>query len=318
MNRRHAFTLVELLVVIAIIGILVALLLPAVQSAREAARRIQCRNNIKQLSLAMHNYHGALNEFPLGAVTWQNDSTAGRGNGQWYDDHGWYTQIFPYIEQQALADRTNFKLSISDAANDPVRRVKIAGFGCPSDGMKQNEWQSNTWGRVRGNYVVNWGNTNYGQTDKNGVKFLGAPFSYRRSANFGEIRDGSSNTLMFAECITNNVAGAPWGGPISEVQISIGGQTFNSFLPPNSKACDDIVRICPQGTGELNGIPCCNLIGGPGETVLQSFAARSKHNGGVHASRCDGSVSFYSDSIDLNLWRAMSTSQGMESFSDVN
>jgi prepilin-type N-terminal cleavage/methylation domain-containing protein len=305
---RRAFTLVELLVVIAIIGILVALLLPAVQSAREAARRMQCRNHLKQLALAMHNYHGARNELPPGALTWAPDPLR-PGTGAWYDDHGWYTQIGPYIEQQAWTDSINFKVSFSDAANDAPRRFKISIYGCPSDGLKQNEWQSNTWARIRGNYVVNWGNTNYGQSDKGSEKFGGGPFSYRRSSDFGAIRDGLSNTLLMAEIITITVPSPAWGGPLSDFTTSLGGQTFNGWLTPNSKACDDVARLC-AAPEYLNGISCCNPVGS--DSLLQSFAARSKHPGGVHAARADGSVHYFTDSVSQSVWRALSTSQGGE------
>lgn len=319
MNRRTAFTLVELLVVIAIIGILVALLLPAVQQAREAARRMQCRNHLKQWALAMHNYHDAFSMLPPGALRFPGDPVR-PGPGDWYDDHSWLTQIGPQIEQQAWYDMIDFKISICHADNDAARRHKIAILGCPSDGLKQNEWQSNTWARVRGNYAVNWGNTNYGQIDKAGIKFLGAPFGPRKSAGFGEIQDGLSQTLLMAEVIANNKTGTDWGGPIGEQIISCGGQAFMGYLTPNAKACDEAARVCPTGPSELNGISCCVVIGGAdtNSKYNQSFAARSKHGSGVHAARADGSVHFVNDSIHVDVWRAMSTSRGREVYSDTN
>ena len=148
---QRGFTLVELLVVIAIIGILVSLLLPAVQSAREAARRMQCSNNLKQLGLAMLNYETAHNGFPPAAISWDTAEYTGRGPGDWYDDHGWYTQIGPYIEQQAWSDKIDFEVSYSHANNDAMRRVKLALHRCPSDiDLQENEWPSVTWARIRG------------------------------------------------------------------------------------------------------------------------------------------------------------------------
>lgn len=311
MNRRASsgFTLVELLVVIAIIGVLVALLLPAVQQAREAARRMQCKNNLKQLGLAMHNYHDTHRELPPAAISWEGDPNR-PGTGSWYDDHGWYSQILAQIEQGNVANQIDYKVKFSDAVNQAARKAKIALFGCPSDGLKQNEWASTTWSRLRGNYAVNFGNTNYEQGTKSGVTFGGAPFSYRRSANFGEVPDGLSNTLMMGEILTTTSTG--WGGPLAEIQTALGGQTFNGWLTPNSSAFDDVARHCPP-KAELNGMPGCTQIGTDTASMLkQSFALRSHHSGGVNAVLCDGSVQFYSDNINLATWRALSTARGGE------
>lgn len=306
--RRGAFTLIELLVVIAIIAVLIALLLPAVQQAREAARRTQCKNQLKQLGLAMHNYHDTSLQLPPGTVKWNGDPGRTGPTSSYYDDHGWYSQIGPYIDQAPWYNTINFSAQMSDVSNDAARRAKISLYGCPSDGMKNNEWGSNTWARWRGNYVVNWGNTNYGQTASGAVNFGGAPFSYRGSSNFAGITDGSSNTLMMGEIIASTVSPG-WGGPISEIQIATGGQAFMAWLTPNSSACDQAWRLCP-GAGDLNGISCCNLAS---NDVSQYFSARSKHVGGAHVVMCDGAVRFVSNNIDLNVWRNLSTSKGGES-----
>ena len=142
----RGFTLVELLVVITIIGILVSLLLPAVQGAREAARRVQCENNLKQLALGMHSYHTAHLVLPPGALTWVGEYVGKRqGPGEWYDDHGWYSQIGAQIDQINWFQLINFKISFSDPANDPPRRLMMSVFSCPDDGLRRNEWDSNTW-----------------------------------------------------------------------------------------------------------------------------------------------------------------------------
>jgi prepilin-type N-terminal cleavage/methylation domain-containing protein len=308
---RRAFTLVELLVVITIIGILISLLLPAVQAAREAARRLQCSNNLKQLALAMNGYHEKLRQLPPGAITWTNDPV--RGVGGWYDDHGWYSQIGPFIEQLPWYQSINFKTSFSDPSNLAPRQAMIALYACPDDSLKQNEWLSDTWARVRGNYVVNFGNTNYGQTSKAGVNFLGAPFSYHRSARFDDIKDGLSNTLIMSEVITvgdvGSQVGGAWGGPISDFSTSLGGQTFEAWLTPNSPVPDDVARACPP-VSAYNGMPGCNLIGN--DSTLQSLNARSHHVGGVTVAFCDGSVHFIGDWIDLVTWRALATTNGRE------
>ncbi len=312
--RNNGFTLVELLVVIAIIGILIALLLPAVQGARESARRIQCANNEKQLGLAMLSYVAAYNEFPPGARTWIGDPYG--GPGAWYDDHGWYSHLGPYIGEQSWHDSIDFDVSFSHTNNDKPRRIMLSIFACPSDGLRKNEWDSPTWARVRFNYVVNFGNTNYEQAERAGVQFGGAPFSYRKSSTIKEIKDGTSNTLMMSEILTvlelSSDGSGAWGGPLSDASTSLGGQTFEAWLPPNSPVGDDVARlIVAPDIYAANGIPVPTIAS---HTKNQSFASRSHHQGGVYSVLCDGSVHFFSDTIDLQIWRALSTSQGSEPF----
>jgi prepilin-type N-terminal cleavage/methylation domain-containing protein len=315
LSRRRGFTLIELLVVIAIIGVLIAILLPAVQAAREAARLLQCQNKLRQLALAMHNYHEAKEQLPFGARTWPNGPYSGPGMA--YDDHGWYTQIAGFIGDDGWYDMIDYSVSFSDARNDNARRRKMSLFACPADsGLKQNEWQSETWARLRGNYVVNFGNTNYGQRTKGGIPFGGAPFGPIRSSSFGEIRDGSSSTLMMSECLTLSYEGPAWGGTVSDFSTSLGGQTFEAWLPPNSPAGDELCRVDINNetfAEYRNGMPPCVYLGSSGSlTADQTFAARSHHSGGVNASLCDSGVKFFSEKIDLSIWRALSTSRGDE------
>jgi prepilin-type N-terminal cleavage/methylation domain-containing protein len=311
--KRHAFTLVELLVVIAIIGILVALLLPAVQSAREAARRMQCTNNVKQLALGMHVYHERSGAFPQGAMQGPGDVNSGRtpfDPNRWYDDFSWLAHVGPCIEQQNWYNLFDFKLSVSHANNEQGRRQLIAVFGCPSDGLVKNEWTASQWCRVRSNYVVNWGNTGFMQKDHSGLIFGGAPFTFRTSMTIADLRDGTSNTLFVSETLTPK--GAGWEGPPGETIISTGGHSFDAFVGPNAATPDEVARQCPNpGTkgqtrcvvngSDMNNLPATN-----------HSAARSNHPGGVVAGHGDGSVRFYNDSIDLNLWRALSTGKGGE------
>ena len=216
----------------------------------------------------MHSYHSAMREFPPGAKSWAGDPYNGPGN--WYDNHGWYSYIVGYIEANDVLKMMNLKISYSDAQNEQSRRAKNPLFACPSDGGRefQNEWMAPAdyanWAQLRGNYVVNWGNTNYAQVTKGGVKFLGAPFMPHHSLSLGKIPDGSSHTLMMSEILVFRYEGWLWGGPMSDFQTALGGQTFNGWLPPNSKSPDDICRIDYSQSpwcDYLNGIPMPNFTG---------------------------------------------------------
>jgi prepilin-type N-terminal cleavage/methylation domain-containing protein len=312
-DGKLGFTLVELLVVIAIIGVLVALLLPAVQSAREAARRTQCVNHLKQLALGMLNFESAYGGFPAAALSWDESDYAGRGPGTWYDDHGWYSQMGPFIEEQAWFDRINFDVSFSNAANDQARRQFVSLFACPSDiGLQRNEWESATWARIRGNYVVNFGNTNYGQVEIADVPFGGAPFTYVQRTGLKKITDGLSNTLMLSEIkvLPELESQSAWGGPYSDFSTALGGQVFTAWLPPNSSVGDEIARLIVAPEVYLsNQIPVPRR---KDPSKLQTFAARSHHPGGVHGSLCDGSVQFFAESIDLEAWRALATASNAD------
>jgi prepilin-type N-terminal cleavage/methylation domain-containing protein len=352
-SRRpsRGFTLVELLVVIAIIGVLVALLLPAIQAAREAARRTQCVNNLRQLSLAMLNYDSAKKGLPPMAKWWWNlgDAPGGYtgGPGGWYDDHGWYVPLMPYIEQTQLTQIGNPRASLSADVNRPVRTAFIPMHACPSDiGLQRNEWGSATWARVRSNYVVNAGNTTYGgrsvgvplpgTTTPAGVRFLGAPFKPIKTTDLGEITDGTANTLMMSEIwVLPETAG--WGGPYSDAQTALGGQIFTGWWTPNAGVGDCLARTAvtaeneaafraaglfwpPRGAGGCPGaawaaVQPLTLEYNQGNATLtkdQVIIARSRHVGGVNASRCDASVKFYNDSVDPIAWNAISSAAGDE------
>lgn len=324
-DRRHSshrlgMTLVELLVVVAIVAVLLAVLIPAVQSARASARRVSCGNNMKQIALGLLAYETSNGRLPPMAVRWENtDSWMGsstRSNlvsaNRWFNDHGWYTLIGAHVEQMAWHSSIVFEKSFSDEANLEPRKVKIPLFGCPDDGLKENEWSHRNWARVRGNYVVNAGNTDYGQATKSGVEFGGAPFAPRAGVQLAVIRDGLSNTLLASETITT-LSSEWWGGPISDFSISLGGQTFTGWLCPNSPTPDESIRECPQPS-QYNGIPGCTLTFPNEENTKRGvFGARSKHPGGVTVSMCDGSVRFVDDSVNLlGVWRPMTTARGRE------
>jgi prepilin-type N-terminal cleavage/methylation domain-containing protein/prepilin-type processing-associated H-X9-DG protein len=319
-HPRRGFTLIELLVVIAIIAVLIALLLPAVQAAREAARRSQCINNLKQLGLAMQNYHDVLGTFaPGGRTPFGATAPPGGCTANWYDDMSWYFNILPFYEQTSIFGATNFNVIISSPANMTARSMRVNTMSCPSTGSDTDESGVACWSRVRGNYAVNFGNTDFGQDSpyldpftNTTLIFGNAPFSLGKSYGIVDLTDGSSNTMMWGEVISPTDSPG-WDGPIAETQIAIGGQTFESIYPPNAKYPDLVVRQCP--TTNLNGIYGCTVIGQTGAEKSQVFITKSKHPGGVNVGMCDGSVRFIKNTISVSVFRAISTSKGNEQIS---
>ncbi|UUO07733.1 DUF1559 domain-containing protein [Blastopirellula sp. J2-11] len=316
--RRYGFTLVELLVVIAIIGVLIALLLPAVQQAREAARRTQCNNKLKQFGLAMHNYHDTFTALPpgsriKGALPGNSLTPEHSAGGAWVDDQSWCQPILPFIEQAALFDIIDQNVSWMNNqsganTNEAPRRVRVEAFECPTAGMKLVYDDTPQFVRWKGNYTVNFGNTNYGQQTKDSETFKGAPFTQGVYLRFRDLKDGLSGTMLMSESLA--VEGDPIHG---EFTRGTGGQGFTSWLSPNASACDEITRqAAPTSEQDTIGF-CTTLLSGDWTNVhKQVVAARSQHPGGVQAAHCDGSVRFVSETIDLAIWRASSTAHGHE------
>lgn len=287
MSRRPlGFTLVELLVVIAIIGVLVALLLPAVQQAREAARRIQCSNNLKQLGLAMHNYHDTFQQFPYAQY---NDV---RGNRSHPNRGTWYPTMLPFVEQVALYDRlkpffgTN---AAPDWATLEIRSTIVEGMVCPSD---PNGGKQGIQG-LQGNYVVSAGSTDFagGGTNLNGIFYV-------RSANdFADITDGTSNTLLFGEVLQSpavltgserDLTANYFNGYDMEI-------AFSSYQGPNTTAPDVAYG---GGCGSIPHSPCVDDSGQTSVTY-----ARSMHPGGVQFTLADASVRFIAETVNITTYR---------------
>jgi prepilin-type N-terminal cleavage/methylation domain-containing protein/prepilin-type processing-associated H-X9-DG protein len=288
-RQSRAFTLVELLVVIAIIATLIGLLLPAVQSAREAARRSSCSNNLKQLGLAAHNYHSAKGKLPPGNQSFLNMNNATVKSPM-------VAFLLPFIEEGGRAALYDFRKSWQTQLS--VVGQVLPSYQCPSDTSRVMNSAQAAGGDRKGSYGVNWGKISYG-TQFNDVSAK-APFGPGYGAKFAEITDGTSKTLMLMEMIQ---APSDAGQPVdrrARIWNATGG-TFqvSTKLTPNSK--DDDVSVCADRPE--TGLPCSN----GGRESSYSLASRSRHPGGVSAAMCDGSVRFVNESIDLPTWKAASS-----------
>jgi prepilin-type N-terminal cleavage/methylation domain-containing protein len=328
---RLGFTLVELLVVIAIIGILVALLLPAIQAARAAARRSACANSIRQVALGALNFESTFKALPKGG---EREVGKGRNGFAWYDDYTWATFILPYLEEGHAY--TGFDLSKPFIGNhhETARNFYVSVYSCPSDppGEVVNQPgggapNTNPFNRYYYNYVVNVGNTGTGQSPvvvlpgRVRVEFGEAPYTFGRRVKLAEITDGTSHTIGFSEIIkAKSPAGigndnGGWFGSIGDIMISRGAHTFSTLYPPNTGIPDVIEGPCPTDEGivcDNNSHPNHADIGATIPSDINR-SARSFHAGGVFASKVDGSVDFFSDDIDVEVWRAFGTSAGNES-----
>jgi prepilin-type N-terminal cleavage/methylation domain-containing protein/prepilin-type processing-associated H-X9-DG protein len=319
MSLRHrGFTLIELLVVIAIIAVLIALLLPAVQSARQAAQRIQCTNNLKQLGLAMHNYHDAVNTFTIGLMGFR--SPVATANNNRYPSgtlasaarRTWAWLILPYIEQGTLANSINYSLPFNDHSQDTAVRIIPGTFLCPSD-PNMGFVDVGSYPVRKVNYMANWGNTQYFQGSASPfagpfiqgemIPFLGAPFGIDTSYGVQTITDGTSNTLLMAEVKVGIPNGNSQDHRGDVFNDDYNGCMFNGYTPPNSTFPDYASGGC-QYPFQTNP-PCV------GHTPTFN-AARSYHAGGVNGLLCDGSAKFFKDSVSVPVWRALSTTRGGE------
>ncbi len=289
--RRNAklsgFTLVELLVVIAIIGILVGLLLPAVQAAREAARRMQCSNNMRQLGLALHNYESAYKRMPSGWVSNPNLS----GEPGW----GWAAALLPFMEGNTVANRIDWRIAIEEEIHDEIRTTVIPTFICPSDpyenifeiaeGDGHHGHRAVADGMDEGEKLFPISKSNYvgmfGTFELEDAPYNGDGMFYGNSRlKFRDVIDGLSNTIMAGER-SGQLGGSIWHGNIPEANESFARIVGVADHVPNS----------PVGHAE-------------------DF--RSYHTGGANFIRADCSVQWLPETIDEETYKAMATRAGGE------
>jgi len=369
LQRRRGFTLIELLVVIAIIAVLIALLLPAVQSAREAARRIQCTNNLKQFGLGIANYESANNSLPVGLVYGVNGvsgmpgaicTTPGFGHN--CQNTPWFLLMLPFIEQGPLYNSFNASIGIEGPGllgfviNSTVFTTRIASFQCPSDNSNVFAFSAINaatggavpafpWSATKGNYGVNWGNTDYGQWTGAGAfptLYRQSPFGASQSGlgpqlvRIASVTDGLSNTQFASEILqgaSDDIRGAIWvenpGAGSYMTRFAPNGYTdtlpiLNPSIAPGSIPFDNLDNLpsfgpsrpgsSPPNPGSLCDSQGAQMLGcnDQGSEGNEYVGTRSRHPGGVNTLFGDGSVHFMKNSISAVTWVALGTINGGE------
>ncbi len=312
---RRGFTLIELLVVIAIIAILIALLLPAVQQAREAARRTQCKNNMKQLGLALHNYHDTSNVFPyrMGGTT-GTGTNGDRGNG--------YTMLLPYFEQGPLYNQISGQLTIGTTTFPPFGdncddgtaytpwRQDIPALICPSSPTTKLWLTIVHYGFSAGDSA--WWATPY-LSFANARNLVRGPFGFQTRRRIADITDGTSNTILMGEMTTSRGGREMLGGVLRGQGNGVVDNPASCLLLAN-KATGEFISTgtvsTSRGSRWGNGVICYTTVNtilppnSPACTVGADFReagqypVQSRHTGGAHVLMGDGAVRFVSDNID--------------------
>jgi prepilin-type N-terminal cleavage/methylation domain-containing protein/prepilin-type processing-associated H-X9-DG protein len=325
---RRGFTLIELLVVIAIIGILVSLLLPAVQQARESGRRISCVSNLKQLGIAVQSYVNARGTLPASGIvetTIVKDPYStftypayDQRSGKMFS---WAVLLLPYLEEASLHDRFDFTKTVLEQANEP-QRTQLTVYMCPSDAARDrfyvaDEFTNGKW-FAKGNYAA------YDSPMHSDLQLLypGALISTGQKPS--QIIDGMSNTIVFSEVRTKDDVqdergawalpwngasllaldmhpkGSYWAGQLPDFLASTSSTILNQVQVPNMLNNEgDILVRCPGGlaANQLEGMPCTNWQWDLGLWGFISAAPRSNHIGGVNIAYLDGHVGFISDNV---------------------
>lgn len=303
--RKRGFTLIELLVVIAIIAILVALLLPAVQQAREAARRSQCKNNLKQIGLALHNYHETHKSFPMGLSIGPPRWTGGNKGT-------WMIQILPFIDQAPVHKMINMKSNpmardqfITGSTTKRLRTIPVPAYKCPTDthreiwGNGNTGWAKATYGVSFGNQRMATGGVDVGNrwgTDRQNLAntgtaglISGMSSRYMWNPRIRDVTDGTSNTIHVGE---TRPACMPWGYLGHWYEWGPNGATSPGLNIPIGDCLD--AAVIPTTDPSMQKYPGQHRRGN--WAVAQSF--RSMHPGGVHFLLVDGTVKFLTDVID--------------------
>ncbi|MGL4943557.1 MAG: DUF1559 domain-containing protein [Thermoguttaceae bacterium] len=301
---------------IAIIGVLVALLLPAVQAAREAARRMQCTNNVKQIMLGWHNYFDIASGNFLG-VTHEAGGTSQPLGVNGFKSHTWVPRLWSYTEQQALADKyawnTEWYLDANGALFMEPLAAKVDWYYCPSD-RRGAIYAADANIRARGNYLVNYGNDWVWEPTKTSFPFKhdtfrGAPFVMNLIQNISSVTDGLSNTMFVSEGIVTSSDSdfGAWGAFLDPRDAT---NMYMTLLTPNCSSPDSLF----DGTC-CGGKVCQGAIAGKCVTAGgndQYRAARSRHPGGVTVGMGDGSVRFFPNTIASDVWIAVGSTKGNE------
>ena len=314
---NKGFTLIELLVVISIIGILIGLLLPAVQKVREAANRIQCANNIKQISLGMHSYHSVHSSFPPGSWAQIPDLRATQNIAS---INNWTMYLLPFIEQENLFKNYNWNVGFRGpnhvVVNDVIFRTKISVYCCPADVAgtyaKEGFALSND-GWTRSNYVtcnspdgtlMEKGLSNFESAcvNNNNTATKIALFNWNIVRGIRDVIDGTSNTVAISEVI----AGPDMTPDLRGIWISDLGCGYSHLRTPNSAIADQLLGgpYCNTAKAPCNGnSPCWSTL---------IISARSYHSGGVNAAMVDGSVRFFTNTIRAQTWIDIASINGGE------
>lgn len=302
--QRSGFTLIELLVVIAIVAVLIALLLPAVQQAREAARRIQCKNHLKQLGLAFHNYHDTCLLFPPGQFTYFGlEEPFAIGTSR----VSFVAPILPYLDQvplfNAVSDYTSGRvvspltgtLGSTGLFGTKIGSTKIAVLMCPTDPHSGKTSATHQYG-FYSNYVSSFGSNDFSTNQGNGVFY---PLS---STRLRDLTDGTTNTVMAGEIIIASEDSDARGA----IYMALDGNMFFSTMYSPNSPNGDKSQLCAS---MLPYAPCSNM----GNNIQ---SVRSYHSGGAQILLADGSVRFVTNSISQSIWNALGTIHGGEAAGD--
>lgn len=336
-QREHrGFTLIELLVVIAIIAVLIALLLPAVQQAREAARRSQCKNNLKQLGVALHNYHDTFTMFPMNGVWALNAPSWTPGTSGQQREHTWLTMLLPFMDQSPLYNSTNFS---APAWGQTIVASQLRALSCPTDPGLGAPGGTNNMATT--NYAGAEGYDWWGRAGSQ----IGSIFSFpsnglgSSSTRIKDVRDGPSNTIIVGEVTNTGLSqGTMWKNGTGTPKANANPLVRAAFLSIPGSAfadggCYSANMLMPDGTTTACS-SSQNWVQNPrafrptyiyyGGINLWEYGANSFHTGGAHFLLADGAVRFISQNLDFGtengtgtpgqggVWEALNTNNGNE------